>query len=109
LARGKKILQFSINFDVDSEEFNQLLQIGFLKLAGKISFQPSPPPEGPPLRPHTSIFVITVQPHVSLPHEIPTNYGWNDVVSPPQVQSHDDPQCHFHYLILHLRGTQKHQ
>jgi hypothetical protein len=81
---GNKRLHFSIHFDVDSEEFNQLLQTGFLNLAGQRAFQNHPAPERPPLQPHHSISGIPVQPHVSLPPEIPANDGWNDVVNPPQ-------------------------
>jgi hypothetical protein len=46
---GKKRLHFSIHFDVDYEEFNQLLQTGFLNLAGQGAFQPCPPLERSPL------------------------------------------------------------
>jgi hypothetical protein len=75
---GNKRLHFSIHFDVDSEEFNHLLQTGFLNLAGKGAFQPHPPPARPSLQPHPNISGIHVSPHVSLPPEIPTNNGWND-------------------------------
>jgi hypothetical protein len=80
---GKKIIWFSIHFDVDLEEFNQLLQNGFLNLARQRAFQ-SPPPHGqPPLRPHTSNSSILVETHVSLPPKIPVNDGWNDIVHSP--------------------------
>jgi hypothetical protein len=43
--RGRnKRLRFSVHFDADSEEFNQLLQTGFLHLAGQGHFHPPPPP-----------------------------------------------------------------
>jgi hypothetical protein len=65
--RGRnKRLRFSIHFDVDSEEFNQLLQIGFLNLVGQGHFQPPPPLVRPPLQPHPNIVGIPMQPHVSM-------------------------------------------
>jgi hypothetical protein len=88
---GNKRLYFSIHFDVDSEEFNQLLQTGFLNLAGQGDFQPRPPPKIPPLQPHPNIYGILVPPHVSLPPEIPTNDGWNEIVNPPQHQAQGWP------------------
>jgi hypothetical protein len=91
-----------------------------LNLVGKRSFQPPPPPKEPPLHPYPSISDILVQPHVSLPHEIPTNDGWNNVVNPPQVQAHGwptmsfplpppPPKCHaFHIAseVSHAHFTQ---
>jgi hypothetical protein len=48
-------MRFSIHFDVDSEEFNQLVQTGYLNLGGKPTLpQPQAPPN-PPLQPHPSI------------------------------------------------------
>jgi hypothetical protein len=48
--RGRnKRLRFSVHFDVDSEEFNQLLQTGLINLAGQGYFNPPPPPIRPPL------------------------------------------------------------
>jgi hypothetical protein len=85
---GNKRLQFSIHFDVDFEEFNKLFQIGFLNLVRKRDFPPPPRHGNPPLHPHPSISSIPVEPHVSLPPEIPINYGWNDIVylPPPHVE-----------------------
>ena len=83
---NKKIKNL-INFDVDSEEFNQLLQTRFLNLSRQGDFQPRPPPEIPPLQPHPNISGILVPPLVSLPPEIPPNDGWNEIVNPPQHQS----------------------
>jgi hypothetical protein len=91
---GNKRLHFSIHFDVESEEFNQLLQTSFLNLAGQGDFQPYPPPERPPLQPHPSISGIPIQPHVSLPPEIPTNDGWNEIINPPQHQAQGWPTVH---------------
>jgi hypothetical protein len=78
--RGNKRLRFSIHFDVDSEEFNQLLQTGFLNLAGQGAFHPYPRPERPPYQHHPSISNVHVPPHVSLQPKVPVNDGWEDIV-----------------------------
>lgn len=111
--RGNKRLRFSIHFDVDSKEFNQLLQTGFLNLAGQRVFRPPPSPERSPVHPHPSISnipvqphvslppkapvndSIPVQPHVSLPPEAPVNDSWNDVVHPPQTHFDGWPTVSF--------------
>jgi hypothetical protein len=77
------------------KEFNQLLQTGFLNLAGQGAFQPRPPPERPPLQPHPNISGIPIQPHISLPLEIPANDGWNEIVNPPQHQAQGWPTASF--------------
>jgi hypothetical protein len=59
---GNKRLQFSIHFDADSEEFNQLLQTSFLNLAGQQAYRPPLMPENP--RPSIDILVPN---HVSSP------------------------------------------
>jgi hypothetical protein len=63
---GNKRLCFFIHFDVDLDEFNHLLQIGFLNLAGQGAFQPRLPPERPFYQPHNSLYGIPIQPHVSM-------------------------------------------
>jgi len=47
--QGKlKSIRFSIYFDVDSDEFNQLVQIGYLKLGGQPALpQPATPANAP--------------------------------------------------------------
>jgi len=57
---------FYIHFDGDYEQFNQLLQIGFLNLVGQGTVKPPPPPVRPPLQPYPSIVGVLVQPHVSM-------------------------------------------
>jgi hypothetical protein len=53
--RNKKI--FSIHFDAKYEEFNQLVQIGYLNLVGHLALpQPQAPPN-PPLQLHPRIFI----------------------------------------------------
>jgi len=84
---ANKRLCFSIHFDVDSKEFNQLLLTSFLNLVGQGDFQTCPPPTRPPLQPHPNNSGIPVQPHVSLPLEIPANDGWNEIVNPPHHQA----------------------
>jgi hypothetical protein len=39
---------FSIHFDVDPQELNQLFQARFFKFVGQGVFQPHPRPERPP-------------------------------------------------------------
>jgi hypothetical protein len=58
-------MRFSIHFDANSEEFNQLVQTGYLNLAGHPTFQPPQPPFIPPvqpndLRPHPSITTFLI-------------------------------------------------
>jgi hypothetical protein len=75
-GRNKNII-FSIHFDVDSEEFNQLVQIGHLNLGGKPTFpQPFSPPNVP-LQPHPSIMDVPEPPlH-------PMDDGWKKTMYPP--------------------------
>jgi len=54
--RGRnKRLRFSIHFDVDSKEFNQLLQTGFLNLTRQGNFQPHHNIVGIPLETYVSM------------------------------------------------------
>jgi len=78
-----KRLRFFVHFDVDSKEFNQLLQTGLLNLVGQGYFNPPPPHVRPPLQPHPSITGIPIEPHVSMQLEISVNDGWNKVVHDP--------------------------
>jgi hypothetical protein len=103
MEEGKnKRLRFSVHFDAESEEFNQLLQTGLLNLAGQGYFNPPPPPVRPPLQPHPSITNILVEPHVSLQPEIPVNDGWNEIVHNPQPHHHGGLLylCHYLHLLL---------
>jgi hypothetical protein len=54
-GRNKK-MRFSIHFDVDSEEFNQLVQIGYLNIVGHPALPPPQAPPNPPLQPHMIFF-----------------------------------------------------
>jgi hypothetical protein len=60
--RGNKKLIFSIHFDADSEEFNQLLRKGFLDLVVQKAYKPPLMHENP----HPSID-IPIPNHVSAP------------------------------------------
>jgi hypothetical protein len=51
---------------VKNKVCNQLLQNGFLNLAGQGDFQPHPPLTIPPLQPYPNNYVIPIQPHVSM-------------------------------------------
>jgi len=50
-----KRMRFSIHFDVDSEEFNQLLQTSYLNLVGQLALPQPPSPPSVPLQPHPNI------------------------------------------------------
>jgi hypothetical protein len=82
---GNKRLIFSIHFDVDSEEFNHLLQIGFLNLAGQGAFHPYPRHERPLYQHHPNISNVHVPPYVSLQLEVPVNDDWEDIVQHASV------------------------
>jgi hypothetical protein len=80
--RGRnKRMRFSIHFDANSEEFNQLVQTGYLNLAGHPTFHPHQPQVRPPfqpndLQPHLSIVDILDQPQMQ--PQPPVNDGWNN-------------------------------
>ena len=48
-------MRFSIHFDVDLDEFNQLLQIGYLNLGGQPTLPHPPAPPSAPLQQHSII------------------------------------------------------
>jgi hypothetical protein len=50
-ARHKR-MRFSIHFDVDSDEFNQLVQTSYLNLGGQPALPQPPAPPSAPLQPH---------------------------------------------------------
>jgi hypothetical protein len=50
-----KRMRFSIHFDVDSDEFNQLVQTGYLNLGGQPALPQPPTPPSAPLQPHPNI------------------------------------------------------
>jgi hypothetical protein len=73
-----KRMRFSIHFDADSDEFNQLVQIGYLNLGGQPALPQPPAPPSAPLQPHPSIMDFP-EPPVQ-----PVNDGWdNNPVNPP--------------------------
>jgi hypothetical protein len=77
--RGPRRPRFSIHFDVDPQELNQLFQVGFFNWIGQGIVQPRP--ERPPFQPQ-NIPGIHVPPHVSLQPEVPANDGWQEIVNP---------------------------
>jgi hypothetical protein len=73
-----KRMRFFIHFDVDSEEFNQLVQTGYLNLGGKPAFPQSRAPLSAPLQPHPNI-VDFLEPLFQ-----PINDGWDkNPINPP--------------------------
>jgi hypothetical protein len=78
--RGHRRPRFSIHFDVDPQELNQLFQVGFFNWIGHGIVHPRP--ERPPFQPPQNIPGILVPPHVSLQPKSP-NDGWKEIVNPP--------------------------
>jgi hypothetical protein len=68
-GRNKR-MRFSIHFDANSEEFNQLVQTDYLNLVGHPALPPPQAPLDPPLQPHPSIVDFPEPPMQ------PTNDGW---------------------------------
>jgi hypothetical protein len=79
--RGHRRPRFSIHFDVDPQELNQLFQVGFFNWVGHGIMHPRP--ERPPFQPPQNILGILVPPHVSLQPEVPANDGWQEIVHQP--------------------------
>jgi hypothetical protein len=76
--RGRnKRMRFSIHFDANSEEFNQLVQTGYLNLVGHPALPPPQAPIAPPLQPHPSIVDFPEPPMQ------PTNDGWENIPANP--------------------------
>jgi hypothetical protein len=69
--RGHRRPRFSIHFDVDPQELNQLFQDGFFNLVGQGIMQPRP--KRPPFQPHQNFSGVCVPPHVSMQPEQPVN------------------------------------
>jgi len=70
--RGPRRLRFSIHFDVDSEELDQLFHARLFNWIGQRIVQPRP--ERPPFQAPQSTG-IPVPPHVCLHPEVPENDG----------------------------------
>jgi hypothetical protein len=79
--RGHRRPQFSIHFDVDSQELNQLFQSGFFNLVGHGILHPRP--ERPPFQQPQNFLSIPIPPHVSMQPEPPANDGWKEIVNQP--------------------------
>jgi hypothetical protein len=77
--RGPRRPIFSIHFDANPQELNQLFQDGFFNWIGQGVVQPRP--ERPPFQPQ-HVPGISVPPHVSLQPEVPENDGWQEIVHP---------------------------
>jgi hypothetical protein len=97
--RGPRRPRFSIHFDVDPQELNQLFQVGFFNWIGHGIVHPRP--ERPPFQPQ-NIPGILVPPHVSLQPEVPANDGWKEIVNPLSLTIVVGPICHClsHHLSI---------
>jgi hypothetical protein len=87
--RGHRRTRFSIHFDVDPWELNQLFQARFFNLVGHGILQPRL--ERPPFQSHQIVFGIRVPLHVSMQPELPTNDGWQEIVHQPTAHHHGWP------------------
>jgi hypothetical protein len=106
-GRGKRLVLGLMHFDVDFEEFNQLVQTGLLDLGGKPAFpQPFAPPNLP-LQPHPSI--IDVPKH----HLRPMHDEWETIVYNPFLAfligllAPEMHPCHMFQHLLLLTPTQR--
>jgi hypothetical protein len=91
--RGHRRPRFSIHFDVDPQELNQLFQAGFFNLVGQGILQPRP--ERPPFQPHQNFSGICVPPHVSMQPEPPANDGWQEIIHQPVAHHNGWPTVSF--------------
>jgi hypothetical protein len=71
------MMRFSIHFDTNSKEFNQLVQTDYLNLVGHPALPPPQAPPAPPLQPHPSIVDFPKPPMQ------PTNDGWENIYANP--------------------------
>jgi hypothetical protein len=71
-GRNKRI-RFFVHFDANSDEFNQLAQIGHLFLGGQQALPQPFRPVNAPLQPHPSIVDIPLHPQPG-----PVNDGWEE-------------------------------
>jgi hypothetical protein len=74
---------FSIHFDADPQELNQLFQAGFFNWIGQGVVQPRT--KRPPSQPR-HVLGIPIPPHASLQPEVPENDGWQEIVHPTVSQ-----------------------
>jgi hypothetical protein len=81
---------FSINFDVDPQELNQLFQDQFFNLVFHGILHPQP--DRPPFQPQNFPSIL-IPPHVLLHPEVPAIYGWKEIVHHPISQ-------HFGWTIV---------
>jgi hypothetical protein len=86
---GHRRPRFSIHFDVDPHDLNQLFQDSFFNLVGHGILHPRP--KRPPFQPHQKKIGIHVPPHVSMQPEPPANDGWQDIVHQPTAHHHGFP------------------
>jgi hypothetical protein len=95
--RGPRRPRFSIHFDEDPQNLNQLFQAKFFNCIGQGVVQPSP--ERPPFQPQ-HVPAIPVPPHVSLQPEVPGNDGWKRLFTQLSPNIVAGPIC-LYMLLLH--------
>jgi hypothetical protein len=76
-GRNKRMI-FSIHFDANSEEFNQLVQIGYLNLVGHPFVHPPQAHVASLLQPHLSIVDFLDSPHMQ-----PIDDSWENIPANP--------------------------
>jgi hypothetical protein len=102
--RGHRRPQFSIHFDADPQELNQIFQAGFFNLVGQGILQPRP--DRNPFQPHQNFSGICVPLMFLCNHNhLPMMAGKRSSISLLQIiMVH--LQYHFHCHILHHHSTQ---
>jgi hypothetical protein len=89
--RGNRRPRFSIHFDVDPQELNQLFQAGFFNLVGQGVFQPHLDLRDPlsNLIRISQVSMFHLMSHSSQRSLV--NDGWKDIVNQPAVHHHGWP------------------
>jgi len=102
--RGHIRPRFSIHFDADPQELNQLFQVGFFNLVGQGILQPRP--ERPPYQSHQNfsgvcvpLMFLSSQSHLWM---VAGNKLSIILLHIIMVGLHD----HYHFPLLHLHSTQ---
>ena len=101
--RSHRRPHFSIHFNVDPQEWNQLFQVVFFNLVDQGILQPRP--ERPPFQPHQNFYGVCVPPHVFMQPEKHVNDGWKEIVHHHVVNHHGWPIVTLSFPLLHHHST----